>query len=133
MFQKINVKRTLSVAIEQCDLDDYLISKKWQKTINGWALNDGHEMMRCLGLQMMVEQLSFVENRDSFLVFEDIDAIRKNRIAKAWDAAIDRHGVTAFELFCDENGLSFADNNSVNSEIACWGNVFLKELENASN
>ena len=82
MFQTINVKRTLSVLVDQCDLDRYLISQKWEKTINGWALNDGHEMMQCLGLQMMVEQLSFVEKRDSFCVFEDIDVIRKNRIGQ---------------------------------------------------
>jgi hypothetical protein len=126
-IEKINVKRTQSVCIEQCDLESYLNSKKWKKTINGWALNSGHEMMQCLGLQTMVEQLAFVENRDSFFIFEDVEAIRKNRIAKAWDATIDRHGVTAFELFCDDKGLSFVDNESVNREIACWGSVYLKE------
>lgn len=133
MLEKIKVKRTFEVRIEQCDLDDYLISKGWKKTFNGWALNEGREMMGCLGIQMTVEQLAFVENRDSFLVFEDIDAIRKNRIAKAWDAAIDRHGATAFELFCDEYGLSFIDNDSVNREIIGWGNVYLREQDNESD
>jgi len=70
MFEKIEVKRTLSVRIEQCDLDNYLISKGWEKTINGWSLNEGHEMMRCLGMQMTVKQLGFVEKRDSFFVFK---------------------------------------------------------------
>ena len=129
MFQKISVKRTLLARIEQCDLETYLTHKGWKKTINGWTLNSGHEMTQCLDFQMMVEQLSFVENRDSFFIFEDIDVIRKNRISKAWDAAIKQHGVTAFELFCDDKGLSFADNCSVNRELSCWGSVYLKEQD----
>jgi hypothetical protein len=132
MFQTINVKRTLSVRIEQCDLEAYLDDNGWQKTIDGWALNHGREIMGCLGLQMTVEQLAFVEKRDSFLVFQDIEAFRKNRIAEAWNAAIDKHGVCAFELFCDDKELSFTDNDSVNREIECWGNVYLKGQTNES-
>jgi hypothetical protein len=130
LFQTIKVKRTLSVRIEQCDLDAYLINKGWEKTFNGWALNSGHEMMQCLGLQMMIEQLAFVENRDSFLVFEDIDAIRKDRIARAWRAAIERYGDKAFNLFCEEHGASFIDNDEVNREFAGWGGVYLREQAN---
>ena len=129
MFQAINVKRTLPVRIEQCDLEDYLTDKGWQKTINGWALNSGHEMMQCLGLQMMIEQLSFVEKRDSFLVFEDVDAIRKDRVRQAWTDAIEQHREAAFKLFCDEDGMSFFDNKEIELEFYenDGDNVYLKE------
>jgi hypothetical protein len=133
MFQKIEVKRTLSVRIEQCDLDSYLINKDWKKAFDGWVLNEGHEMMGCLGLEMTVKQLAFVEKRDSFLVFQDIDAIRKDRIGKAWEAAIERYGDKAFNLFCEERGASFIDNDEVNREFAGWGNVYLREQVNESD
>jgi len=130
MFEKIEVKRTLSVRIEQCDLYSYLVSKGWQKTIDGWALNHGREMMGCLGLEMTVKQLGFVEKRDSFRVFQDIDVIRKNRVVKAWEEAIERYGDKAFNLFCEEHGASFIDNDEVNRELAEWGSVYLREQAN---
>jgi hypothetical protein len=133
MFEKIEVKRTLSVRIEQCDLDTYLISKGWKKAFNGWVLNEGREMMECLGLEMTVKQLGFVEKRDSFLVFEDIDVIRKNRVVKAWKEAIERYGDKAFNLFCEEHGASFIDNDEVNRELAEWGSVYLREQANESD
>ena len=133
MFEKIKVKRTFEIRIEQCDLDSYLINKGWKKTINGWALNEGREMMGCLGIQMTVEQLAFVQNMDSFLVFKDIDAIRKDRVARAWQAAIERYGDNAFNLFCEEHGASFIDNDEVEREFAGRGNVYLRGQDNESD
>ena len=130
MFEKIKVKRTFEVRIEQCDIDSYLISKGWKKTFNGWALNEGREMMGCLGMQMTVEQLAFVENRDSFLVFEDINTIRRGRVAQAWESAIERYGDNAFNLFCEEHGAYFIDNDEVEREFAGRGNVYLREQDN---
>lgn len=70
--ENVTLKKTVLAALTLFNFEEYLIKKGWKKTVNGWALRDGHEMLQASGLQSMIDQLAFIEKRDSFLVHQDI-------------------------------------------------------------
>jgi hypothetical protein len=70
--ENVKLKKTISAVLTLFDLENYLVKRGWKKTVTGWAFKDGHEMLNASGLQGMLDQLAFIERRDSFSVHRDI-------------------------------------------------------------